>query len=63
MMIMQRTRHVKDMHNIEEEVYSLIIYAVGRMRCSELSEGQSSDIVKSMQRHSASNRHGAQSIK
>jgi hypothetical protein len=55
MMIMQRTRRVKDMHNIEEEVYSLFIYAMGRMRCSELSEGESSDTVKSMQRHSTSN--------
>jgi hypothetical protein len=53
MMIMQRTRHVKDMQNREEGVDLIGSHAVGRMRRSEQLEGQNSGTVKSMRRHSA----------
>jgi hypothetical protein len=53
MMIMQRTRRVKDMQNREEGVDLIGSYVVGRMRHSEQPEGKNSGAVKSMQRHSA----------
>ena len=53
MMMMERTRHVKDTQNREEVVIFLMIDDVGRMRRNEQLEVQNSGIVKSMQRHSA----------
>jgi hypothetical protein len=54
---------VKDMHNKEEEVDFIRSHVVGSMRCNEQPEGQNNGAVKSMQRHSAYNGLGAESIK
>jgi hypothetical protein len=53
MMIMQRTRHVKDMQNREEVVIRIVGDVGGKRRRSEQPEGKNGGAVKSMQRHSA----------
>jgi hypothetical protein len=53
MMIRQRTRRDKNMQNREVNDSARVSYAVVRKRCSEQPVGKNSDVVKSMQRHSA----------